>query len=126
MAKVLIVEDNERNLKLFKVIIKSMGYGTFGALDGEEGVRIAKDKVPDLILMDIQMPGMDGISVLKALHSVEKTRSIPIIALTSYAMRGDRERLLKVGFIDYISKPIEKDSFIEVVKRALRRQHGRE
>lgn len=126
MAKVLIVEDNERNLKLFKVIIKSMGYETFGALDGEEGVRIAKDKVPDLILMDIQMPGMDGISALKALHSAEKTRSIQVIALTSYAMAGDRERFLKLGFNGYISKPIEKDSFIEVVEKALRSQHGRE
>lgn len=126
MAKVLIVEDNERNLKLFKIIIKSMGYETFGALDGEEGIGIARDKVPDLILMDIQMLGMDGISALKALHSAEKTRNIPVIALTSYAMKGDRERLLGLGFTDYISKPIEKDSFIEVVEKTLRSQHGRE
>lgn len=117
--KILIVEDNEKNLKLFTVIIKSMGHEPITATDGEEGVRVAKETIPDLILMDIQMPVLDGISALKALRKDENAKDIPVIALTSYAMKGDRERLIGEGFIDYIPKPIEKDRFMETVRKAL-------
>lgn len=119
MTKILIVEDNENSIMLFKIIIESLGYETLLARDGEEGVRMAKEQTPDLILMDIQMPVMDGISAMKALWSDERTKHIPVIALTSCAMMGDKERLLKDGFADYMSKPISKDNFIEVVEKAL-------
>jgi len=104
--KVLIVEDNERNLKLFNLIMRSLGYETFAARNGEEGVMMAKEIRPDLILMDIQMPVMDGISAVDLLKADEGTREIPVIALTSYAMKGDRERFLEHGFADYIAKPV--------------------
>lgn len=117
--KVLIVEDNERNLKLFRLIINSLGYETFSARNGEEGVRMAKEIGPDLILMDIQMPVMDGITAMDNIRADEKTKDIPVIALTSYAMRGDRERFLQHGFTDYIAKPVGKDSLIGAVKKIL-------
>jgi two-component system cell cycle response regulator DivK len=82
-------------------------------------VRIAQERVPDLILMDIQMPKMDGISALKIIRSMEETKHIPVIALTSYAMKGDRERLIEHGFSAYIAKPIEKNAFIEIIQEAL-------
>jgi len=113
--KILIIEDNEKNLKLFSVITKSLGYEILTAMNGEEGVNMAKENAPDLILMDIQMPVMDGITALNILKSDEKTKNIPVIALTSYAMTGDRERFLGLGFSDYISKPIDVNKFKEVI-----------
>lgn len=118
--KILIVEDNEKNLKLFRVIVNSLGYETLAAADGEEGATIAGETLPDLILMDIQMPKMDGISALKIIRSAEGTRHIPVVALTSYAMKGDRERLVGYGFTDYIAKPIEKKAFVELIERILK------
>ncbi len=120
MAKtVLIVEDYEKSLKLFKVIVGAMGYRVLTATDSEEGVRIAQEETPDLVLMDVQMPRMDGISALKLLKADQRTAAIPVIALTSYVMKGDRERLLAEGFSHYIPKPIEKNSFMTDVKRIL-------
>src|SRR5574337_1151174 len=116
---ILIAEDNEKNLKLFKLILDANGYRTLVARDGEEAVRIAAEQLPDLILMDIQMPKVDGITALEANRADVRTRGIPAIALTSYAMKGDRERMLAAEFIDYISKPIEKDKFIEQVRKTL-------
>ena len=115
--KILIVEDNEKNLKLFKIIVESLGHETLTATNGEDGVMIAKEKLPDLILMDIQMPKIDGVAAFKLLQKDERTRRIPVIALTSYAMKGDRERLLEEGFSDYLSKPIDKNNFIAVIKK---------
>ncbi|MDO8445214.1 MAG: response regulator [Deltaproteobacteria bacterium] len=117
--KVLIVEDNEMNLKLFRLIIGSLGYEVFSARNGEEGVRMAKEIVPDLILMDIQMPVMDGITAMDNIKATEGIKDIPVIALTSYAMKGDRERLLQHGFVDYIAKPVRKDSLIMAAKKVL-------
>lgn len=118
--KVLIVEDSEKNLKLAAIIVQSMGYEALTAVDGEEGVRVAMEGNPDLVLMDIQMPKMDGITALNMLKADEKTKGIPIIAMTSYAMKGDMEQLLSQGFADYIAKPIEKNRFIEAVEKALK------
>lgn len=123
MAKILIVDDNEKNLKLFKIIIDSLGYETLLAKDGEEGVKMAKEHLPALILMDIQMPGVDGIAAIKTLQADEETKDISVIALTSYAMKGDKERLIEAGFIDYISKPISKADFIETIKKIMRMKH---
>ncbi len=117
--KVLIVEDNEKNLKLFRLIVNSLGYETLTALNGEEGVAAAKLELPDLILMDIQMPVMDGLSAVDLLKSDECTRNIPVIALTSYAMKGDRERFLEHGFADYLSKPVRKEDLIKAIKNIL-------
>lgn len=118
--KVLIVDDNEMNLKLFTIHVRALGCEILTARDGGEGVRVAKASLPNLILMDIQMPVMDGIAALHALRSDEQTKDIPVIALTSYAMKGDKERFLNDGFFDYISKPIDKDSFIQCVNKAIK------
>jgi len=120
MAKtVLIVEDYEKSLKLFKVIVGALGYRVLTATESEEGVRIARVEKPDLILMDVQMPGMDGISALKLLKKDPRTERIPVIALTSYVMKGDRERLLNEGFTHYIPKPIDKNNFMADVQRIM-------
>jgi two-component system cell cycle response regulator DivK len=116
---VLIVEDYDKSLKLFKLIINSMGYNVLTADNSAEGVRLAQEQRPDLILMDIQMPGMNGIDALGMLKQDEGTRSIPVIALTSYVMKGDRERLVAAGFTHYIPKPIDKNSFMHDVRRLL-------
>lgn len=117
MNKILLVEDNERNLKLFKRIIDSLVHQVLTARDGEEGVRLAKENTPNLILMDIQIPVMSGSEALRILRADPTTKDIPVIALTSYAMRGDKERFLCEGFDDYISKPINTKKFIEIVKK---------
>ncbi len=117
--KVLIVEDNEKNLKLFRLIINSLGYEVFAARNGKEGVDMAKEVLPDLILMDIQMPVMDGITAMDNIKADEITKDIPVIALTSYAMRGDRERLLQHGFVEYIAKPVSKDGLVGTVRKIL-------
>lgn len=117
--KILIVEDNEKNLKLFRSLLNSQGYETVEARDGEEGVRLAKDQKPDLILMDIQMPVVDGITATRILKENPETKDIPVMALTSYAMKGDRDRFLSEGFVEYIAKPIKVDEFLEVVRRYL-------
>jgi len=119
MKRILIVEDNENNLKLIRSLLNSQGYETIEARDGEEGIRLAKDQKPDLILMGIQMPVMDGVTAARILKEDPETKDIPIIALTSYAMKGDRERFLSEGFVEYIAKPIKVDEFLEVVRRYL-------
>jgi two-component system cell cycle response regulator DivK len=119
MKRILIVEDNEKNLKLFRSLLNSQGYETIEAREGEEGVRLAKYQNPDLIFMDIQMPVMDGVTATRILKESPETKDIPVIALTSYAMKGDRERFLSEGFVEYIAKPIKVDEFLEVVRRFL-------
>lgn len=118
--KVLVIEDNERNRKLFKLIIGSIGHEIITAEDGEEGIGVARKERPDLILMDIQLPVMDGITAFNILRSYEDTRDIPVIALTSYAMKGDRERFLEQGFADYIAKPIDVDNFTKTLTEVFR------
>jgi len=106
MAKqVLVVDDNPKNLKLLKVVLQNAGYGVLEAENGEDGVRVAMEKLPDLVLMDIQMPVMDGIEAMKALKAGQATGAIPVIALTSYAMAGDRERLPPRGLTDISQNP---------------------
>lgn len=119
MNKILIVEDNEKNLKLFNVIVRSLGHESLTATNGEEGIAIAKKESPALILMDIQMPVMDGITAFNILKTDDATKDIPVIALTSYAMAGDKERFLELGFSDYISKPIDKDNFVKTIESVL-------
>lgn len=124
MAKILIVEDNEINRKLFERIVSSMGHETLTANDGREGIEVAEETVPDLVLMDIKMPVMDGSEALKALRAGKNTKTIPVVAVTAYAMKGDRERFLAEGFTDYIAKPAKREDFIKTVKSVLEKNNG--
>lgn len=124
MAKVLIVDDNEKNLKLLRIILNKNGHEVSEALNGKEGLSAAKENIPHLILMDIQMPVMDGVSALKLLRSDEAIKHVPVIALTSYAMKGDRERFIGEGFDDYIAKPINTSEIIAVAEKYIGKSHG--
>lgn len=104
---ILIVEDNPINLKLIRDVLQIKGYETLEAETGEAGVELARERHPALILMDVNLPQMDGRGAMKILKADASTREIPIIAVTSFAMKGDRERLLAAGFDEYISKPID-------------------
>jgi two-component system cell cycle response regulator DivK len=115
----LIVEDNERNRKLFRLVVESMGCRTRLTNDGEEALQAIEAALPDLILTDIQMPNMDGMKLIGLLKAEERTRSIPVIAVTSFAMAGDRERLLEAGFVDYLSKPIDTEAMQQAITRHL-------
>ena len=119
MVKILIVEDNLKNLKLFSILIKSQGFEVITAENGKEGVEKAISNIPDLILMDIQMPIMDGLTAFKELKTDPRVNDIPVIALTSYAMKGDREKFLDEGFTGYISKPVRKNSFFQIINEIL-------
>lgn len=116
---ILIVDDNEKNLKLIRDILQFKGFVTFEAVDGEAAVQQALANLPALILMDVQLPGMDGRTAMKAIKAAEQTRHIPVIALTALAMRGTREDLLADGFDDYISKPIDIKEVINLVQKYL-------
>lgn len=105
--KILIVEDNPMNRRLLRDVLKYYGYEALEASDGKEGVSMAIEHMPDLILMDLQMPVMDGYQAGAILKNDPKTKHIKIIALTSFAMKGDRDRVMEAGFDDYISKPID-------------------
>ena len=102
---ILIVEDDSQNLKLFRDLLRDSGYKTLEATDGKQAVELAKNKKPNLILMDIRMPVMDGLEAASILKNNDKTKNIPIIALTALAMNGDEERILRAGYDGYISKP---------------------
>ena len=115
MRRILIVDDEETNQRLFKAILEAKGYEIYQAYDGVKGVKIAKESQPDLILMDIQVPEIDGMEAFKILQSDPLTLNIPVIALTSYAMKGDREKFLSLGFMDYIAKPISINEFSKLV-----------
>ncbi len=119
MKKVLVIEDNEVNMYLMRTIIKKLGYIVIEARDGYTGVDLAIAERPDLILMDIQLPIMDGYMATKKIRAIEEMKDIPIIAITSYAMIGDREKILTTGCTAYIEKPIEPKSFIEELKKYL-------
>jgi two-component system cell cycle response regulator DivK len=113
MAKtVLIVEDNELNMKLFHDLLEAHGYGTVGTRNGIEALDLARKHHPDLILMDIQLPGMDGLEATRLLKADPATRRIKIVALTAFAMTGDEERVRAAGCDGYITKPIEYKEFL--------------
>jgi CheY-like chemotaxis protein len=112
---ILVVEDNEKNRVLFGDILQARGYHTFEAETGEQAIFLLQNKRPDLILMDIQLPGKDGITITKEIKANAATKDIPVFALTSYAMKGDRERIIEAGFNSYISKPIKVKEFLKTV-----------
>ena len=104
--RVLVVEDNPTNLKLVRDVLTHYGFEVVAATTGEEGVRLAAQVAPDLVLMDLQLPGIDGTEALRRLRETESTRSVPVVAVTAFAMDNDRERALAAGFDGYVEKPI--------------------
>ena len=120
MAKsVLIVEDNELNMKLFHDLLEANGYRTMQTRNGFDAMAIARSERPDLIIMDIQLPEVSGLEVTKWLKEDDDLRSIPVIAVTAFAMKGDEERIRQGGCEAYISKPISVGKFLETVKSYL-------
>jgi two-component system cell cycle response regulator DivK len=115
--QVLVVEDNERNMKLFRDVLESSGYRTLEATTGERAVELVIEHCPDLVLMDIQLPDIDGVEALGRLRAEERTASVPVLALTAQAMDGDRERFLAAGFDGYVSKPVDIVDFVATVRR---------
>ena len=113
MAKtILIIEDNEQNLYLMQYLLEARGYRTIVARDGREGISAAREEIPDVILLDIQLPVMGGHEVARTLQATPSVSAIPIIAVTSYAMSGDREEVMAAGCTGYIEKPIDPNTFI--------------
>ncbi len=119
MAKVLIVEDNPANLTLSVFLVEKAGHAVLTATDAERGLALARVEQPDLILMDIQLPGMDGLEAVALLKGDGATRSIPVIALTALAMKGDEERIRAAGCACYIAKPIAYQEFLAVIAAQL-------
>ena len=115
-AQILVVEDNDKNMKLFRDVLVAAGYRTVEATTGAEAVALAAEHGPDLVLMDIQLPDIDGVEALSRLRADERTASIPVLALTAQAMHGDRERFLAAGFDGYLSKPVNVAELMKVVQ----------
>jgi two-component system cell cycle response regulator DivK len=120
MSLVLIVEDNEKNMKLVRDVLQVKGYTTLEAGTAEDGLKIARERIPDLILMDIQLPGMSGIDALKALRAEPATAAIPVIAITASVMQQDRQQIVSAGFDGFIEKPVNLRNLLESVEKAVR------
>lgn len=119
MSTILIVEDNEKNMKLARDVLQSRGYTTLEAVTGEDGVRVAVERKPDLVLMDIQLPGINGIEALRRVRADPECARIPIVAFTASVMSSDRSQITEAGFDGFIGKPINLKEFLETVKRVL-------
>lgn len=115
--RILVVEDNEMNMKLFRDVLVAKGYRALEATTGGEAIAVAIEHAPDLVLMDIQLPDLDGVEALRRLRTDERTATIPVLALTAQAMRGDRERFLAEGFDGYVSKPVNVRELIGIVRQ---------
>jgi len=116
---ILIVEDNEKNLKLARDVLRFHGFRTIEATDGESAITMAAEQLPALVLMDIQLPGIDGIAAMKRIRADERTKHIPTVALTASVMTGDRERFNEAGFDGFIAKPIDVKTFPATVRTYL-------
>jgi two-component system cell cycle response regulator DivK len=114
--QILVVEDNQLNMKLFRDVLRAKGYRTLEATTGAGAVELATAQRPDLVLMDIQLPDIDGVEALGRLRADERTASTPVLALTAQAMRGDRERFLAAGFDGYVSKPVNIVELVGTVR----------
>lgn len=117
--RILVIEDNEQNMYLTTYLLENSGYEIVQAWNGEEGLKIAHELFPDLILLDIQLPVMDGYAVARALRQNEKLSDLPIIAVTSHAMTGDKEASIEAGCTAYIKKPIDPTTFVQEVELLL-------
>jgi two-component system cell cycle response regulator DivK len=116
---ILVVEDNERNLKLLRDVLEYAGYDVLVARTAEDGISLAASEAPDLVLMDLQLPGIDGMEALRRLRESSRTADIPVVAVTAQAMKQDRERALDAGFNGYVEKPISVRAFPDQVRRFL-------
>ncbi|HWQ66297.1 MAG TPA: response regulator [Methanospirillum sp.] len=114
--KILVIEDNMQNMYLMHFLLEKKGYTVIEALTGTQGIEAARNECPDIILLDIQLPEMDGYAVAAELRKISGLEAVPIIAVTSYAMAGDRERILAAGATDYIEKPINPLTFVDQIK----------
>ncbi|MHB1123967.1 MAG: response regulator [Ramlibacter sp.] len=119
-AQILVVEDTPANMKLITMLLRKAGHQVLQASNAEEAIALTRAQRPDLVLMDIQLPGMDGLAATRILKQDESTRGIPVVALTALAMRGDRQRMIAAGCDGYIAKPIQYRSFLDEVNRLLR------
>jgi len=117
MSTVLIVEDNDKNMKLARDVLQAKGYQTLEAITGEDGVRLAKERKPDLVLMDIQLPGINGIEAFRQIRADASTSRIPVVALTASVTPTDRSAISAAGFDAFLSKPINLKEFLDTVKR---------
>jgi two-component system, cell cycle response regulator DivK len=115
--QILVVEDNDKNMRLFRDVLEATGYHTLEAATGAEALTLASEHRPDLVLMDIQLPDMDGLEALGRLRMDQRTAAIPVLAVTAQAMRGDRERFTTAGFDGYLSKPVDIDELLEIVRQ---------
>ncbi len=115
MAKILVIEDNPANMTLATFLLQSANHTVLAAIDAESGLTMARDEMPDLILMDIQLPGMDGLAATKILKEDPAMRAIPVIALTALAMKGDEERIRAAGCDGYIAKPMRYKEFLQTI-----------
>ena len=115
--QILVVEDNEKNMKLVRDVLQAKGYRTLEATTGGRAVELATEHGPDLVLMDVQLPDINGLEALGRLRADERTASIPVLAVTAQAMQGDRERFLAAGFDGYVSKPLDIVELVETVKK---------
>jgi two-component system, cell cycle response regulator DivK len=122
MNTVLIIEDNEKNMKLARDVLQAKGYQTLEAVTGEEGVKLAKEKRPNLVLMDIQLPGINGIEAFKQIRADANTKAIPVVALTASVTPTDRSAITAAGFDAFIGKPINLKEFLETVKRLVEKK----
>ena len=119
MSLILIVEDNDKNLKLVRDVLQVKGYATIEAGTAEDGIRLAQERKPDLILMDIQLPGMNGIEALGVLRGDPETAGIQVVAVTASVMPQDRNKITEAGFNAYVGKPINLKEFLDTVRRML-------
>lgn len=118
--RILVVEDNEKNMKLFRDVLQAVGYETLEAATGEEAIEIARRAAPALVVMDVHLPGADGVDTLARLREDEITAAMPVLAVTAQAMRGDRERFLDAGFDGYLSKPVDILELVAAVQELCR------
>ncbi|MDH4266755.1 MAG: response regulator [Deltaproteobacteria bacterium] len=123
---ILVIEDNTRNMKLVRSLLQRSPYKILEAIDAESGIRLAREHRPGLILMDIQLPGMDGLSATRVIKEDPGLQKIPVVALTAYAMEGDVEKAMEAGFNGYISKPFDIHGFIDTINKLFQDGHERE
>lgn len=117
--RVLVIEDNEQNAYLMRFLLERNGFEVRVATDGRQGIALAKEHLPHIILLDIQLPTMDGYAVARALRAAPSLHNVPIVAVTSYAMPGDREKCLEAGATDYVEKPINPATFVNQIRQYL-------
>lgn len=122
--QILVVEDNEKNMKLLRDVLRAAGYRTLEASTGGQALMLATEHRPALVLMDIRLPDMDGVEALSRLRMGERTASIPVLAVTAQAMKGDSERFKEAGFDGYLSKPLDIDGLLATVELRCRRSGG--